>query len=383
MDKGGLEYSELYQEKKVIGKGNFGSATLVTRKDDPDKLQIAKKINLGNMEEKDRISAENEAKLLKELKHPHIVEYIENYIEDDTFIIIMEYCEEGDLSYHVKRMRQKKEHFSEDLILNWFLQIAFALNFIHSKKILHRDIKSSNIFLSSNGIVKIGDFGISKVQEGTLEKAETIVGTPYYMSPEVCENVPYSYKSDVWALGCVLYELCTLKHAFSANNLLGLVYKIVQEKQEPIPSIYSKSMIDLCAKLLIKNYRSRPNIDEIIQMPFIRQVACKFIERRGVVEVFFLLLKIQEHIPIKKTAYHRDKTITDKNSNDPITMSMNQGSQHTDMLLTPAQRLKKKKEEEARRREAELVNATRQQYVNAHGVILSPIKKTGQPTEKT
>ena len=94
--------------------------------------------------------------------------------------------------------------------------------------------------MSSNGIIKIGDFGISKVLEGTLENAETIVGTPYYMSPEVCESLPYSYKSDIWALGCVLYELCTLKHAFKAKNLLGLVYKIVQEKQEPIPSCYNQ-----------------------------------------------------------------------------------------------------------------------------------------------
>lgn len=112
-----------------------------------------------------------------------------------------------------------------------------------------------------------------------MDNAETIVGTPYYMSPEVCENKPYSYKSDVWALGCVLYELCTLKHAFAANNLLGLVYKIVQEKQESIPSIYSEDLIKLTAQLLTKNFNMRPNISEIIQMPFIKNVASRFIER--------------------------------------------------------------------------------------------------------
>lgn len=103
------------------------------------------------------------------------------------------------------------------------------MQYIHHKRILHRDIKTSNIFLTSNGTVKIGDFGISKVLENTLDQASTVVGTPYYMSPEVCENKPYTFKSDVWALGCVLYELCTLKHAFDANNLLGLIFKIMRE----------------------------------------------------------------------------------------------------------------------------------------------------------
>jgi NIMA (never in mitosis gene a)-related kinase 1/4/5 len=104
------------------------------------------------------------------------------------------------------------------------------MDYVHSRKILHRDIKSQNIFLTKANTVKLGDFGISKVLDSTMDHANTVQGTPYYMSPEVCQNKPYTYQSDIWALGCILYELCTLKHAFHAENLLGLVFKIVQDK---------------------------------------------------------------------------------------------------------------------------------------------------------
>jgi len=101
----------------------------------------------------------------------------------------------------LKRNKAKKENFTEDEILNWFIQIAIALEYIHGRKVIHRDIKTSNIFLTGNGTVKLGDFGISRVLENTNEAAMTVVGTPYYMSPEVCESKPYTFKSDVWALG--------------------------------------------------------------------------------------------------------------------------------------------------------------------------------------
>ena len=105
-----------------------------------------------------------------------------------------------------------------------------ALEYVHSRKVLHRDIKTQNVFLTGANTIKLGDFGISKVLESTTSVAMTVVGTPYYMSPEICQSKPYNYTSDVWSLGCILYELCTLQHAFSGENLLGLVFKIVQDK---------------------------------------------------------------------------------------------------------------------------------------------------------
>ena len=132
----------------------------------------------------------------------------------------MDYADGGDLYKLIKN--QKGVHFTEEQILDWFVQISLALKHIHDRKILHRDIKTQNIFLTSRKLIKLGDFGISKVLRGTMECARTAIGTPYYLSPEICENKPYNFKSDVWSLGCVLYELTTLRHAFDSDSIKGI-----------------------------------------------------------------------------------------------------------------------------------------------------------------
>ncbi|CAD8068573.1 unnamed protein product [Paramecium primaurelia] len=277
-----LKYSDLYEELETIGSGSYGSAYLVKNKK-TGQLSVAKKVHLGKLSEKEKISALREAELLKSLDHPNIVQYMGSFADSSQLIILMEYCEEGDLQYHIKKRKQGKQiqYFPEKMILNWFIQQLFALQFIHSKKILHRDIKTSNIFLTSNGTVKLGDFGVSKVLESTIDQASTVAGTPYYMSPEVCENKPYTFKSDVWALGCVLHELCTFKHAFDAKNILSLVTKILNGQTETLPSHYSKDLQQLIHRLLTKQVQSRPLVAEIINMPFIQSVMQDFIRSGG------------------------------------------------------------------------------------------------------
>uniref|UniRef100_A0ABM0MCB1 non-specific serine/threonine protein kinase n=1 Tax=Saccoglossus kowalevskii TaxID=10224 RepID=A0ABM0MCB1_SACKO len=111
----------------------------------------------------------------------------------------------------------------------------------------------NNIFLTRRGIVKLGDFGIAKVLNSTVELARTCIGTPYYLSPEICENRPYNNKSDIWALGCVLYELCTLKHAFEAGNMKNLVLKIIRGSFPPVSPKYSYELRNLQAQLFKRN----------------------------------------------------------------------------------------------------------------------------------
>jgi len=130
-------------------------------------------------------------------------------------------------------------------------------------------------------VIKLGDFGISRVLEETMEQPMTVVGTPYYMSPEVCENKPYTYRSDIWSLGCVLYELCTLKHAFSADNLLGLVYKIVSELYEPIPNIYNPQLDQLIKQMLNKKAEERPDSNELLETKYVHSFMKQYVRTKG------------------------------------------------------------------------------------------------------
>ncbi|VDO14996.1 unnamed protein product, partial [Rodentolepis nana] len=194
-----------------------------------------------------------EISVLAKLNHPNIVKYCHSFEESDAIYIIMEYCDGGDL--YTKINSQKGVLFAEDEILDWFVQISLAVKHIHDHMILHRDIKSQNIFLTSKGRIKLGDFGIAKILKNTFDLARTCIGTPYYLSPEICENKPYNNKSDIWALGCVLYELTTLKHPFDAGNIKSLVLKIISGRYPPISPKYSIDLRNLISKLFQRNPR--------------------------------------------------------------------------------------------------------------------------------
>lgn len=177
----------------------------------------------------------------------------------------------GDLGTVISRRKLSSSRLTENEIMHWFVQICLALKYIHNLRILHRDIKASNIFLTATNCVKVGDFGISKILQSTLEVAMTVVGTPYYMSPEIYHNKPYTLKSDVWALGCLLYELCALEHPFVAENLLSLGYKIAKEQYEPLPACYSQELINLVTAMLLKDDQSRPTMNEVLGSPLVQR----------------------------------------------------------------------------------------------------------------
>jgi len=231
--EGKMGQMEEYEVLKLLGKGSFGSVYCCRRIKDRS-LHVMKKISIHNMPPKERASTEQECKVLQRLRHPGVVCYEDSFVHKSRQLcIVMAYCEGGDLSTLIEKRRMR--YFPEADVISWFIQISLALQYMHDEHILHRDLKTQNIFLTKNNMIKLGDFGIAKVLEGTLEMAKTVIGTPYYMSPELFRNQPYSYKSDIWSLGCVLYELVSLRHAFDAREMKGLVQKILRGSYAPPP----------------------------------------------------------------------------------------------------------------------------------------------------
>ena len=294
-----------YKIKEKIGVGSYGKVYKVEKE---NIIYVLKQIPLNNAT--DIESIKNEATILSSLNSEYVVKYYESFIEDNNLNIIMEYCEGGDLSTYMKQYKAKilsnKSYNSfsslilpENLIWKMFIQISLGLYHIHKKKILHRDLKTLNIFLTKDYNCKIGDLGVAKILNGT-NHANTFVGTPYYLSPEICEEKPYNEKSDVWALGCILYEMVTFKHPFNASNQAALYIKILKGKYENINVKCSNDIRKIIDLLLEKNYYKRPFIKDVICMN-------AFIDNSKKFGIYDKMLPILEKRNVKKILLDKDK----------------------------------------------------------------------------
>ncbi|CAK70029.1 unnamed protein product (macronuclear) [Paramecium tetraurelia] len=252
-----------------LGEGSFGQVYKVRRKADKQ-TYVMKQINISKMNARMKNEALNEASILAKLDSSYIVKYYESFIDKQLLCIVMEFCEGGDL--HKLLKMQMGRPLPENQVWRFLIQITLGLAFLHKNKVLHRDIKSMNIFLSKDQ-VRIGDLGVAKLLNDQNNFARTMVGTPYYLSPEMCEEKPYNEKSDIWALGCVIYELCTFKHPFEANSQGALVLKIIRGRYEPIGQMYSSALGQLIDQCLQKDYRQRPDAFQLLQQASLIQQA--------------------------------------------------------------------------------------------------------------
>lgn len=269
-----------------LGRGQYGTVHLV-RWQDPARTApqevVAKVVFLDHLKDRDRNLAHQEVEVLKLLHHPNIVGHYASWLHrsnagnangtrQEALVTLMEYCAGGDLRQWLDELSGRQEHLSQSAVLSLFTQLLEGISYVHSHMVLHRDLKTSNLMLNgSRRYVKIGDFGIARVLDNTAAVAVTMLGTPYYMSPEVCKGEPYREKSDMWSLGCVLYEMCVHRHAFESQSLLGLVYCIVSERYDPIPADhYSSAVSDLVAKLLLKAADERHSADDALALEILR-----------------------------------------------------------------------------------------------------------------
>ena len=252
--------------KKVEG-GSFGLVYKVLDKND-NKFYAIKRVELNDQNKDNIKEVEKEAKILKEIKSDNVVKYIDCFYEgEDSFNIVMEFCEYSDLRSYIKKFKNQNKKIAESVIRLIITELSNGLKDIHSKKVIHRDLKPENIFISSDHLIKIGDFGISKILDGTKNYAQTRIGTCAYMAPEIYKGEKYSKKVDIWSLGCIIYELCTLNRCFDSNIIFELANKINSGIHGKIDlkyyNDYLQDIIDLCLK---KNDKERPNIDRINEL---------------------------------------------------------------------------------------------------------------------
>ena len=248
-----------------LGKGSFGAVYKVLRKTD-NKIYAMKIVNIPNLSQKEINNSLNEIRILASIHNPHVVSYHEAFYSENTktLHLIMDYLDDSDLENKIISYKKSNKQFLEKEIWKIFKQIVIGLKSLHDNKIIHRDLKSANIFLDKNGICKIGDMNVSKVIKNSILN-NTQTGTPYYASPEIWNDKPYNFKTDIWSLGCILYEICTLKPPFIGKNFEDVYNKITSGKFKVIPGIYSHSLRNVINNLLKVRSDERPNCDILLK----------------------------------------------------------------------------------------------------------------------
>ncbi|CAD8107119.1 unnamed protein product [Paramecium sonneborni] len=250
---------EKYKRIRKIGKGNFGDVWLV--EDNKGRQYAMKRIDLLF----DTVDPQNEVSIMKVLKHPNIIKFYDSFEQNDKLCIIMEYAKNSDLSIYIKSKQPD--------ILNYFTQLCLGVQYLHQQKIVHRDIKLRNVFITDDGIIKLGDFSISKKLIDL--STNTTLGTPYYLSPEICQSKNYNSKTDIWNLGCFLYELCTQQKPFLGESLPAILNSIINGQTPQLNETFPKFYQDILNITLQKDPELRPDINYILNIPQIKEQQLK------------------------------------------------------------------------------------------------------------
>lgn len=234
-----------------LGTGSFGTVHKVTSKKD-GKLYAIKQVCVEKMTPKQQQQAVLEVLILRKIHNKNIIQYCNSFTDSSTLYIVMELGIGGDLQSLVRYLGRSKRWISEVVAWSYFFQLCDGLLHLHDNKIIHNDIKPPNIFISATNVAKLGDFGVSRILNGNDSKCRR-VGTPLFLAPEVLNKQPDSFSRDIWALGCVLFNLLCQKPPFRT-------YKdILNVTPQPLPHFYSSQISKVTIKLLSKNPEKRPS----------------------------------------------------------------------------------------------------------------------------
>ena len=255
---------------KQLGKGVFGIVLLARRRED-NKIYAIKRVQISNLNQKEKQNALNEVRILASISHQNIIGYKESFYDDNTqtLNLVLEFADDGDLATKIQNYKKSNQIFKENEIWSLFIQMIKGLKVLHEHQIMHRDLKSANIFLTKSGTCKLGDLNVSKVVKKGLLYTQT--GTPYFASPEVWMDKPYDYKSDIWSVGCILYEMCSLSLPFKGKNFNEVYKNVINGHYEPIPQFYSDELSKVVSGLLQVNPNNRPTCEQILQHGVIKK----------------------------------------------------------------------------------------------------------------
>ena len=256
-----------YKIIKLLGRGSYGDVYLVY---DSKKYYAMKKINIKKFNNKEKNCLISEIIVQKYHSCDYIIKFHDVHYQENYVYIISEYAQEGTLNDYIKNISNKNSFITNNNICKWCTQIAEGLRYLHDNNIIHRDLKTENIFLDKDYNIKIGDLGIIKILDGS-KFAKTSIGTPYYMSPELYEGSNYNCKTDIWSLGCILYELITLKKPFLGKNIVQLSNNIrYKPYNKNFIHAYKEQYVRILDQLLEKDYQKRATVNVIFNSNFIK-----------------------------------------------------------------------------------------------------------------
>nr|CCC93734.1 putative protein kinase [Trypanosoma congolense IL3000] len=270
------EQGKKYWIKRILGSGATGTVLCAKRTSDGETFAV-KAVDLEGMSEGDRNRAQAEVHCLMNCDFFSILKCHEDFAKSDPqneenvlmIALVLDYANAGDLRQEIKSRAKTSRSFREHEAGLLFIQVLLALHHVHSRHMIHRDIKSANILLCSNGLVKLGDFGFTKMYSATVsdDVGKTFCGTPYYVAPEIWRRKPYSKKADLFSLGVLLYELLTLRRPFDGDSMRDVMHKTLSGQYDPLPPETSAEMVELVSLLLSSDPKARPCSGKLLDMP--------------------------------------------------------------------------------------------------------------------
>ena len=259
-----------YRVIKPIGQGKFSIVYKAQRIADNQQVALKMIKIFDMMDPQQREKCLKEVRLLESLDHPHIIRYLDSCIEENELLIAIEWAERGDLKRVIKRAQTEESYIEESRIWEYMHQLASALSHMHEKRIMHRDLKPANIFVASDGRLILGDLGLGRYLSSQTMEAYSRVGTPLYMSPEVLKGKGYDWKSDVWSLGCVIYELASLRSPFkkedSKMSLYDLFHTINKGEFPPLPDKYSEELKQIVTHMIQVDPTNRLSVSQVEEL---------------------------------------------------------------------------------------------------------------------